>query len=424
MKHKIHLLIYLLNISIVSLAQTGTTYSVSISSGGNTRTYSYYVPTMYNSLTDTVPLIINVHGFTGSSNLQEIAHDFRKIADTANFIILHPQAKGNPGFENINNNPTSWDVWNTVLSGAEDRNFIMQALDSVQSQYNIDTNRVYVTGFSQGGYMSYNLSTNCSHRIAAMASVAGSMSTEYYNNSYPVHPLPVMEIHGTNDDLVKYDGTNNGLAVETVVGHWIQFNHCDAIPSKNELLPDIATDDQSRVVHYLFTGGCKGVSVEFYKVLDGGHQVPSSENPPATQYGVGTHNQDFTAAREVWRFFKQYRLDSLYKGVPETECVALSNPPPTPPLIPASPFIATGIDASLQAGITVYPNPTSGVFTVDMVESKNTQLRVTNLLGDTLLDETISGRMKIFHLNTPAGIYFYQITNADSLLKTGKIIVK
>lgn len=425
---RIHPFIFLLAISFAGFAQTGTTYSVSITSGGNTRTYTYYVPTMYNNLTDTVPLIINIHGYTGSSNLQEVAHDFRKIADTANFIILQPQAKGNPGFENFNNNPTSWDVWNTVSSGAEDRNFIMQALDSMEANFNIDTNRVYVTGFSQGGYMSYILSTIHSNRITAMASVAGVMSTEYYNTCYPVHPLPIMHIHGTNDALVAYNGNTNALPAETVIGHWIQFNQCDSVPEVNAFLPDIAdsaTVDQSKVVHYVFSGGCKGVKVEFYKILNGGHQVPSAENPPATQYGIGTQNKDFTAAREAWRFFRQYRLDSLYNGTPEAVCVPLSNPPPAPYTIPPPPFVATDIDAFFSTtDIVIYPNPSDGKFSIVTNNSGNLNIKIIDLLGNVVLSENINGRQSQYDLIIASGIYLYIVDKDSETIKTGKLIVR
>ena len=306
MKTKNYLLVCLMLLSCLSFAQTGTTYTVGITSGGSARTYAYYVPATYNPLTDTVPLINNVHGLTGTFTSQQTAEDFRKIADTANFIIMLPQGLPGTGALPL----PGWDVWSTVQSGAADRNYIMQCLDSVEAHYKIDTNRVYVTGFSQGGYMSYNLSTNFSKRITAMASVSGAMSTAYYDTCYPVHPLPVMEIHGTNDQLVPYIGGANGQPVETTVGHWIQFNNCSITPVVNEFLPDIADSasvDQSKVVHYLFTGGCKGVTVEFYRILNGGHEVPSAENPPAAQYGVGTQNKDFTAAKEIWRFFRQYK---------------------------------------------------------------------------------------------------------------------
>lgn len=407
MKPKKYLFVSIMFLSCLSFAQTGTTHSGTISIGGTARTYTYYVPAMYATASVSVPLIVNIHGFTGTSSAQETAEDFRKIADTENFIIIHPQALGSP---------SSWDVWGTVESGAADRNFIMDIVDTIEAHYNINKNRLYVTGYSQGGYMSYNLSTTFSGRIAAMASVSGSMATDYITRCFPVHPLPVMEIHGTHDQLVSYNGTSNGLAVDTVVNHWIRFNHCHSIPDSIIHLPDLvdsATVDSSKVVHYVYKGGDKGVSVEFYKILGGGHQIPSAETPPATQYGIGNQNRDFTAAKVIWRFFSQYRLDSLYNGSADSSNIL---PPPH----------STGIEniSSNNTFTSVFPNPSSGTFTLQVENYKNASVKITDLLGNTVFETSITKQNTTIDLNVAEGIYFYQVKNNSQLLKNGKIIIE
>jgi len=415
MKIKDTLFVSLLFLSSVLFAQTGTTYSVTVTSGGSARTFEYYVPTAYDPSTDTIPLVINVHGFTGSSSAQDIAEDFRKIADTAKFIIMLPQALGNPGFSNITNNPTSWNVWNTVEDGAADRTFIMAALDTVQAHYNINKNRIYITGFSQGAYMSYIISTIFSGRIAAMASVSGTMATDYIKRCFPVHPLPVMEIHGTHDQLVSYNGTSNGLPVDTVVNHWIKFNHCHSTPDSTIHLPDFvdsATVDSSKVIHYVYKGGDKGVSVEFYKILGGGHEVPSSP-PVPTGYGIGNINEDFTAAKVIWRFFNQYRLNNLYTGPADSSHV----------LPPSSPSPTGVTDISVDKNIvSIYPNPSNGTFTLTVENNTNTSIKITDVLGNIVFETSITKQSTTINLNA-SGVYFYQVKNETLLISTGKLIV-
>ena len=135
-----------------------TTILGSIQSGGLTRDYRLYRPAAYTGNTP-VPLIINMHGYTSNSLEQEFYGDFRSIADTANFLIVHP----NGTLDNQGNR-----FWNTFGTGStvDDVAFISDLLDALQATYNIDPQRIYSTGMSNGGFMSYTLACELNDRIA------------------------------------------------------------------------------------------------------------------------------------------------------------------------------------------------------------------------------------------------------------------
>ncbi len=405
MKIKIYFLTLL--ISGFAFGQTGTMVTGSLKSGGVTRTYQIYVPLKYQTLNVPVPVVFNVHGLTGTYTSQDVAEDFRKIADTANFLIVLPQglSSSSSGFP-----ATGWDVWNTVASGQADRDFIIDLLDKVETNYKVDINRVYTAGFSQGAYMSYNLGCLNSNRFAAVSSTSGSMVQAYIDACSPTHPTPVIEIHGTNDPLVSYNGNANALATDSIVKFWIKYNHCNLTPSLVAKLPDIAdsaTVDTSTVVHYVYSGGTKGATVEFYKVLNGGHNIPSLA-PVPTEYGVGHINQDFTAAKEIWRFFSKYRLDSLGVVAIMGNFVDAINGP-----------------ESNNNSVSIYPNPSNGTFTVSVENYENTNLQLLNLLGVVVYEGKLSNNHTNIDLaGISKGIYFYKIANKNAVVKSGKLIIE
>lgn len=399
MKMKNYLLILCTFISSVVFPQTGTTISGSFMSGGVSRTYTYYVPAMYDGST-AVPLVVNLHGLSGSSVAQENYEDFRKIADTANFIILHPQGTG--PFALL----VGWSSMGTVASGVADRNFLMSLLDTIEAKLNINSNKIYSTGFSQGGFMSYNLGCLHSQRFAAIAPCSGKISADNFAACAPTHPLPVMHIHGTTDGLISFTGA--GVQhVDTLVQHWVCFNNCNPLPTIDTVL-NINSADNSKAIHYTYSGGTDGATVEYYKVDNGGHQVPS-ELVTLNEYGTGNRNRDFTAANVIWEFFRKYSLSTL-TSTPSSSCLTTS----------------TGINESVSDNtVSIYPNPSTGIFYVQSKNNSNTTLTILNVLGITVLEKKIVGSTEIIDLSTvPAGVYFYRVANQNENINSGKLVVE
>jgi len=255
---------------------------------GTYRNFITYIPSIYNSSQPT-PLIFNLHGMTSTAWQQMWYGDFRDIADTANFIIVHPQGL-------LDN--TGVTHWNLGQSNIDDIGFLNSLYSYIVSNYNINLDQVYSTGMSNGGYMSYYLACNMSDKIAAIASVTGAMGSLTQLNCNPNHPTPVMEIHGTADFNVPFNDIINGIE------YWIDYNNCNLI-ADTTLIPDLNFGDLSTVEHIVYNNGDNGVTTELFKIINGGHTWPGSN------ISNGVTNYDINASIEIWKFFSKYDINGL-----------------------------------------------------------------------------------------------------------------
>ena len=264
------------------------TINDSILINGIYRNYITYVPSIYQPSQPT-PLIFNLHGRTSTAWQQMWYGDFRDIADTANFIIVHPQGL-------LDN--TGVTHWNLGQSNIDDIGFLNSLYSHLVSNYNINLDQVYLTGMSNGGYMSYYLACNMNDKIAAIASVTGAMGSFTQLNCNPNHPTPVMEIHGTADFTVPFNDIINGIE------YWRDYNNCNLI-ADTALMPDLNFGDLSTVKHIVYNNGDNGVTTELFKVINGGHTWPGSN------ISTGVTNYDINASIEIWKFFYKYDINGL-----------------------------------------------------------------------------------------------------------------
>ena len=346
-----------------------TTLSKSFVFEGLTRDYRIYIPAIYNSNTP-VPLLFNLHGYTSNNIEQELYADFRPIADTANFIIVHPNGTPDAG------GSLNWN--NFGLSQINDLGFLDALIDTISNNYNINLNRVYSTGMSNGGFMSYDLACQLSNRIAAIASVTGTMLTAKLNACNPSRVVPVMQIHGTADATVPYLGNFAFAPVETLVEAWVEKNNCNTTPIETQI-PNINTTDLTTATRFLYTGGTNGNTVEFYKITGGGHSWPGAP------INVNVTNMDFSACREIWRFFSQYSLNGT-ASIAETNKIY--------PL--------------------VFPNPSSNNFNINLSESGSTNVQIYNQIGQIVNE--YKNQTGLFSFKLPSNGMYYLVLNGD---KTG-----
>ena len=142
---------------IISLLSVRLNAQQTISSGilhnGINRQFILYVPLIYNG-SKKVPLLLNFHGRTLNATHQMAYGDFRSIADTAGFIIVHPEGLlDNTAQSHFN---VGWD-FGMGVSSTNDLGFTAALIDTLIKRYSIDTTRIYSTGFSNGGFMSFHL---------------------------------------------------------------------------------------------------------------------------------------------------------------------------------------------------------------------------------------------------------------------------
>ena len=273
---------------------------------GLTRSYTIYVPASYTPGTPA-PMVLNFHGYTSTAFEQLYYGDFRAIADTAGFLLVVPMGTLDA---------TGTTYWNSGWGGTvDDIGFTSALIDEIASTYSVNLNRVYSTGMSNGGFMSYTLACSLSDRIAAIASVTGTMNVDQDQTCNATHPTPVMEIHGTADLTVPYEGGTFMEAIPNVLSYWVNFNNCNATPVITDV-PNTNLTDGCTAVHYVYSGGTNGVDVEHYKIIDGGHTWPGSV------FTVGVTNNDFIASKKIWQFFLQYDINGRMEGNSVTDLTA------------------------------------------------------------------------------------------------------
>ena len=264
------------------------------------RSYQIYVPATY-SVSEPIPLVFNLHGgaSTATGYLNSIG-DMRPIADTANFIIIYPQAT-----TDSSGNPT-WHLGgeNSKSTSVDDVGFVSHIIDEVSSIYSVDLERVYVSGFSNGGYLAYEIACLLSNRIAGIGSVAGHMFIDTYNYCDPSHPTPVINIHGTED---FYDGIAGYYLDQNLSNrYWTEYNNTDTDPVIT-FIENTNTQDGSTVELHSWLNGDNGISVVHYKVMGGGHSYPNL-NPSSSK---GYENGDIDSNSEIWNFLSRYDINGL-----------------------------------------------------------------------------------------------------------------
>lgn len=278
----------------ISLANTQETITANITHDGIQREYILYVPASYNGSTQ-VPLLFNFHGY-GSNAIQQLFFgDFREIADREGFIIVHPE-----GTEDATGSQ-HWNVgWGS--STVDDVGFVSALIDQLQQEYSINADRIYSTGMSNGGFISYELACQLGSRIAAIASVTGSMSLPTFQNCNPVRSIPVMQIHGTADATVPYEGSTISTPIEEVMEYWVSYNNCDMNPIITAI-DDIDMTDQTTVEHIVYPNGDMGITTELFLVENGTHSWPGSI------FGFPGTNYDINASEEIWKFFSRFDIN-------------------------------------------------------------------------------------------------------------------
>ncbi len=254
----------------------------SIVNDGVNREYVLYIPDSYDG-TYSVPLMLNFHGFGGSASDYMKEADMRSLAEVDTFILVYPQGSCLDGSSHWNPCPTGGDN----KSDADDFGFVESMINKISSKYNLDMGRIYAAGYSNGGMMAYGLANYKSDLIAAVASVSGTMLNCTGSTN---HPMPVIHLHGTSDDVVSYNGSTDWNSVQSTLDHWINHNNTD-------LTPTITI--YNNIERYVYDQGDSSVSVEHYKFIGGKHVWFSAIF------------QDQNTSELVWNFVSKYNINGL-----------------------------------------------------------------------------------------------------------------
>jgi polyhydroxybutyrate depolymerase len=374
------LLLFILLVFLTITVKAQTTINGSFDYGGITRTYSFYVPASY-SPGNPIPLVIGLHGTSSSGAEFEQYRDFRPIADTANFIMANPDGSTLFGVK-------FWNYGNVFGSTVDDVGFLEALIDTISAQYSVDQSRVYATGMSNGSFMCYTLACQSS-RFAAIGTVTGSMSVSMYNNCVPNHSTPVLHMHGTDDGINPYEGTTSMAGIDETNMFWVEQNLCDTIPTVS-VVPNINNGDGATAIHYLYSGGINGATVELYKINNGGHSWPGSPMPGSSEITC----MDFDASLEIWRFFSKYNLSNL--SVEEKAFIEELN---------------------------IWPNPAENiVYISNHNNQKLNKVLILDMNGRIVFEEMGENIQVLNVANLKMGSYLIQVSG-DHIITTKKLII-
>jgi poly(3-hydroxybutyrate) depolymerase len=254
----------LLFLTVSVFAQGKVTKNFTV--GGTTHNCNWYVPTGINK----PPVVFFIHGANGSGNEFENTTKGNAVADKEKFIAVYPSASSSGAA----------GVWADMRNTGEFP-FLLAVLDTIDKRYSIDRNRVYMTGFSQGGFISFVAGCKYSDIFAAIAPVSGHAGT----GCTIKRPVSVFLTFGAQEDKVSFV---NDLNI------WLKLDSCPSKPTITYPYP--SSNPKSKVTRITYGPCAQGTYVVMDSISGQGHMWPSTTN--------------INQAEETWAFFKQFSLNS------------------------------------------------------------------------------------------------------------------
>lgn len=228
-----------------------------------------------------LPLIVLLHGYTSSGNNQNAYMGFGDLVNDYDFLLVAPDGTQESG----GNGSRFWNASNACCnfygSQVDDVAYVKSIIDEMKARYNVDDKRVYLVGHSNGGFMSYRIAYEHSQDIAAIASLAGA--SHLGNRDAPEYPVNVLQIHGTADGTIAYQGgdirDNRYPSAMRTVQQWATYNGCEGTGKARELRDLDASLPGYETGVLKFEIGCRpGGSSELWTISAGSHVPPLSDS--------------------------------------------------------------------------------------------------------------------------------------------------
>ena len=272
-------------------------YSFSLEFGGLTRIYRVHVPANYLP-SKPAPMLLAFHGGGGNMDYQADDKYFGLVSksEQVGYIAVFPN-----GYSPLKSGKlATWNAGN-CCAGARDKNiddvgFIRQVIKNLKGQLNIDPNRIFATGMSNGALFSYRLACEMADTIRAIASVAGS---DGMSGCTPSRPVSILEIHAKNDEMVLFNGgagretkmLANFVSVPETISRWVERNGCNTTPRRVLDTPGAHCDAYSQ---------CRSnVEVKLCVTDSGGHSWPGGRKVRTNEPG----STAVSANDLMWDFF-------------------------------------------------------------------------------------------------------------------------
>ncbi|MEJ8842010.1 PHB depolymerase family esterase [Lacibacter sp. H375] len=271
-------------------------FNETITVDGLSRSYVLNLPPDYYDNTGFA-LVIAMHGGGGSATQFESTSKLTEKANASGFIVVYPEGTGV-----INTWNAGTCCGSSVSNNINDVKFISMLIDKLVAAYKINPKKVYATGHSNGGMMSYRLACELSNKIAAIAPNGSTMVVTQACN--PARAVPVLHMHSKLDQHVVYTGGyGNGVSgvycppLDSVLNVWSLKNSC-AIQAQ-------VIVNNSNYTHKRWLNCTNNVTIDYYLTNDGGHGwpggLPGGPNSDIPSTSINANDL-------LWSFFQQYQL--------------------------------------------------------------------------------------------------------------------
>jgi polyhydroxybutyrate depolymerase len=344
---------------------------------GQERSYFLYLPA---DIAPGAPLVFVLHGYTSTAGGIIDGYGMNTVADANGFAVCYPQGSQDLSGTNF------WNI-EFPLESVDDIGFLTNLAEDLQSIYDLDANCTYTCGMSNGGMMSYYLGCERPDVFKSIASVTGTITSNFISNCQGNIPVPYMEIHGTSDIVVPYNGSSISAAtfgeffpVEQIFRTWNNINNCQSVSTFS--IPNAPVTDFSSVQGAEVADCDGGLKAKFYKINGGGHTWPGSPPIPFLDFLQPT-NQDISASVEIWNFFSSI----------------------------CSPSGLVAEEANGQEEQTsLFPNPSFGDVNIDFTGGDRAKITIISVEGRVVYqDQLNAGRnhLSLHHLDK--GFYLARI---------------
>ncbi len=275
---------------------------------GIERSYRIHIPPSFEKNGEGA-LVFVLHGGGGTAEGMEnylTKGGFNKLSNENGFIVVYPD-----GFEKHWNDGRKNVSWSENNEKIDDVDFFSTLIDQLTEEFNLDSNKVFFTGISNGGQMSYRVACELTDKIAGIAPVVSSLSEDLLEICSPAEPISVFIIAGTDDPLVPYEGGEITLfnkkygkviSIPDTVQYRVTNNQISTEPDIS-YLPDNDPNDGCIVRCEKYTGGLDSSKVIFYSIEGGGHTWPNGPQYFSKSI-IGKVCKDFDANIVIWDFFK------------------------------------------------------------------------------------------------------------------------
>ena len=271
--------------------------------GSDKRSAYIHVPPNYDPDHPT-PVIFAMHGATMDGIVMMGFTGLNTTSDKHGFVIAYPNGTGVGPL-------LTWNAGGFTEgfgTRADDVGFVKQLLQELKAIINVDANRIYACGMSNGAMMCYRLAAEMSDTFAAIAPVSGTMPLVDVQLN---RPLSALHFHGTLDTLVPYAMNNDNKktlflklrSVEDTAVTWAKLDGCDPTPSKVEVLSK--ETDELKITRQTFGPGKDDSEVVLVTIEGGGHTWPGE--PPPVKF-IGKSAMTISANEMMWEFFQKHPL--------------------------------------------------------------------------------------------------------------------